>query len=262
MAADVPSATVYVNNVNEKIRGEKLMQGLRQLFNPMGKIRKIHARRSLKLRGQAFVVFDRVNDAQNAIDKLQNFSFYGKPLRMAITQEPSDQTLRAQGVEPDRRPAHPKKGMVAVKLERTKGSGSRSVPTATPVAQPFAPSATLDVPPPPPQLPPARAHTNGGADPVASTGEGSGFVIPPAVAAPAPPYNVLFCEELPAEATEEMLVALFSQYAGFMGVRMVAARGCAFLDFKSEPEATVALHGLSGFKLTEERPLKLSYARQ
>ena len=86
--------------------------------------------------------------------------------------------------------------------------------------------------------------------------------MPPATLPPALPHNVLFCEGLPAEATEEIISTLFAQYAGFKGVRMVRARACAFVDFGTEPEATTALHALSGFKLTEEHPLKISYARQ
>ncbi|GAB5034517.1 u1 small nuclear ribonucleoprotein a-like [Nannochloropsis oceanica] len=251
MDDDTPTATVYVNNINEKVRGEKLMQGLKQVFTPIGKVKKIHARKSLKLRGQAFIIYDRVVDAQSAVTKLQGFSFYGKSLRLAFADCPSDLTLKARGEVPERRPAHPKKGMVAVKLEKVGSSGGRAVPKATPVAQPFAPEAAFGSRPPPPPMQPG--HVNG----AAAEGHMSTAALPPAL-----PHNVLFCEELPSEATEEMLATLFAQYAGFKGVRMVRARACAFVDFGSEPEATTALHGLAGFKLTEENPLKVSYARQ
>jgi len=247
MDDNTPTATVYVNNINEKVRGEKLMHGLKQVFTPIGKVSKIHTRKSLKLRGQAFIVYDRVVDAQTAVTKLQGFSFYGKPLRLAFAHDPSDLTLKARGEVPERRPAHPKKGMVAVKLEKVGSSGSRAVPKATPVAQPFVPQAAFGAPPPPPPMPPG--HVNGA-------------VMPPAALPPALPHSVLFCEGLPAEATEEMLSTLFMQYAGFNGVRMVRARACAFVDFGSEQEATTALHGLAGFKLTEEYALKSAYARQ
>lgn len=250
MDDDTPTATVYVNNINEKVRGEKLMHGLKQVFTTkIGKVSKIHCRKSLKLRGQAFIVYDRVVDAQTAVTKLQGFSFYGKPLRLAFAHEPSDLTLKARGEVPERRPAHPKKGMVAVKLEKVGSSGSRAVPKATPVAQPFVPQGAFGAPPPPPPMPPG--HLNG-----------AGPMMPPAALPPALPHNVLFCEGLPAEATEEMLSTLFAQYAGFKGVRMVRARACVFVDFGSEPEATTALQGLADFKLTEEHPLKIAYARQ
>lgn len=252
MEDDTPTATVYVNNINEKVRGEKLMHGLKQVFSKGGKVHKIHCRKSLKLRGQAFIIYDRVVDAQTAVTKLQGFSFYGKPLRLAFAHEPSDVTLKARGEVPERRPAHPKKGMVAVKLEKVGSSGSRAVPKATPVAQPFVPQAAFGAPPPPPPMPPG--HVNGAA--------AGGPMMPPAALPPALPHNVLFCEGLPAEATEEMLSTLFAQYVGFKGVRMVRARNCAFIDYGSEPEATTALHGLSGFKLTEEYALKIAYARQ
>lgn len=47
-----PHPTVYVNNINEKIRGEKLRRGLRQVFAPFGKIRKISVRKGIKSHGQ------------------------------------------------------------------------------------------------------------------------------------------------------------------------------------------------------------------
>ena len=47
-----PNPTLYVNNINEKVRGEKLRRGLKQVFTPFGKILKISVRKSLAMRGQ------------------------------------------------------------------------------------------------------------------------------------------------------------------------------------------------------------------
>lgn len=178
-----------------------------------------------------------MKDAEAAVAKLQGFSFYGKPLKVAFANTPSDHTLRKAGEKPEQRPAHPKKGMVAVKLEKLGTSGSRAVPKATTVATPFVPAFGAPVPPPPKSTMPRE--------------------LPPAM-----PHNVLFLEGLPAEATEDMLSTLFSQYPGFQGVRMVTAKACAFVDYGSEPEATVAIEALNGFKLSEEHALKVSYARK
>lgn len=89
----------------------------------------------LLLHLQAFIIYDTLEAAQTALAKAQNFSFYGKPLQVAFARTPSDISLRKVGQEPEKRPAHPKKGMVAVKLEKA----SKPAPAAVPVAHPFVP---------------------------------------------------------------------------------------------------------------------------
>jgi hypothetical protein len=66
--------------VAEKIKGEKLKRGLRLVFQHYGKIHKISIRKSLGLRGQAFVVYHTTEAAAAAVEKAQGFNFYGKPL--------------------------------------------------------------------------------------------------------------------------------------------------------------------------------------
>jgi len=58
-----------------------------------------------------------------------------------------------------------------------------------------------------------------------------------------------------------MLQMLFRQYAGYKEVKMVG-EGNATVEFGSEDEATSALKGLNGFKLTTESTLDLGYAKQ
>lgn len=47
-----PHPTIYVNHINEKIKGEKLKRGLRQVFAVYGKIRKINVRKGIRFHGQ------------------------------------------------------------------------------------------------------------------------------------------------------------------------------------------------------------------
>lgn len=59
-----------------------------------------------------------------------------------------------------------------------------------------------------------------------------------------------------------MLAMLFRQYAGFAEVRMVPGKtGIAFVEFGDEAQATVAKDGLQGFKITNEKPMKVSFAK-
>lgn len=58
---------------------------MRTIFEQFGPVIEVHARRTYKLRGQAWVVFERGQDAEAAVKLIQGFPFYGKPLvRLAV----------------------------------------------------------------------------------------------------------------------------------------------------------------------------------
>ena len=50
------------------------------MFSSFGRILKVFAAKTYKLRGQAWVVYDSKEAAQLALQGLQNFDFYDKPL--------------------------------------------------------------------------------------------------------------------------------------------------------------------------------------
>lgn len=58
----------------------ELKKSLHAIFSQFGTILDIYAEKSLKLRGQAFVIFKDINSASNAIRSMQNFPFYDKPM--------------------------------------------------------------------------------------------------------------------------------------------------------------------------------------
>ena len=64
-----------------------------------------------------------------------------------------------------------------------------------------------------------------------------------------PPSHILIAQGLSEDVTLEMLKILFHQYAGYKDVRLPRP-GLAFIEFESEPHATLTLHALHGFKLT------------
>lgn len=86
---------------------------------------------------------------------------------------------------------------------------------------------------------------------------------PVAAEPPAPPNSILFAQNLPREANNEMLEMLFQQFPGFKEVRMIDAKpGIAFIEFGDENQATVALQALNNFKITPTNPMQISYAKK
>ena len=50
------------------------------------------------MRGQAFVVYDSIDDARNAMGLLQNFLLYGKAIRISFARETSHVILKREGI--------------------------------------------------------------------------------------------------------------------------------------------------------------------
>ena len=98
MQADVPpNQTIYINNLNEKIKKEELKKSLYAVFSQFGKIVDIVACKTLKLRGQAWVVFEDVTSATNALRQMQDFPFYDKSMRIQYAKTKSDAIAKANG---------------------------------------------------------------------------------------------------------------------------------------------------------------------
>lgn len=75
-----PNNTIYINNLNEKIKKEELKKSLYAIFSQFGQILDIVALKTLKMRGQAFVIFKEIQSATNALRSMQGFPFYDKPM--------------------------------------------------------------------------------------------------------------------------------------------------------------------------------------
>ncbi|CAE7932040.1 unnamed protein product [Symbiodinium sp. KB8] len=98
VASDVaPSQTLYLNNLNEKLKKGALKKGLYAVFTQFGPVMDIVACRTNRLRGQAWVVFENVADATNALRQMQGFPFFDKPMRIQFAKEKSDVVAKLDG---------------------------------------------------------------------------------------------------------------------------------------------------------------------
>mmetsp|Transcript_30778 Transcript_30778/g.70582 ORF Transcript_30778/g.70582 Transcript_30778/m.70582 type:complete len:244 (+) Transcript_30778:72-803(+) len=233
--ADIqPSQSLYVNNLNEKIRVQELKCCLFELFSTYGEVIDIVAAASLKKKGQAFIVFSDMSCATNALRALQGFQFLDKPMRVNYAKSKSDVVALEDGTfkprgkveqkkEADKKPAVPKQkgGVPAVGAPKAAAAAPKML------AHPGAPT---------------------GGKAVADAGE--------------QPSNVLFIENLPAEVNEMMLTMLFRQYPGFQEARLIRGRNVAFIEYSDELQAGIAKHGLQGFRVTPETALKITFAKQ
>lgn len=109
--APAPNATLYVQNLNERIKLPLLKQALEMLFSTYGPVLSVVAHTNLRMRGQAFVSFGDVNTATRALEEVNGFPLYGKGMvrvgadeRISYAKTPSDSVVAAKN--PDELPAH------------------------------------------------------------------------------------------------------------------------------------------------------------
>ncbi|CAM9879611.1 unnamed protein product [Pylaiella littoralis] len=229
--------TIYVSNLNEKIKKPILKKSLHSVFSQFGKIVDIVACRGLKLKGQAWVVFAEQSMATNALRQMQGFPFFEKKMRIQFAKKESDVVTKRSGTY------IPRDKRKLPSADGANGNGVHQPPSAVPVA------AAASVPPPAAAVAAAAA------------------VVPPIVPVqPAGPigdvpHNILYATGLPPEITQVMLSKLFEQYPGFSEARM-APGGQAFIEFADQMQAGIALNALNGFKLSATNPLQLAFARK
>lgn len=239
MTADIkPNHTIYINNLNEKVKKEgklkpkvcviyktnmissflciELKKALHAIFSQFGPILDIIALKTLKMRGQAFVIFKELDSAARALQSMQGFPFYDKPMRIAYAKSDSDLIAKAKGnfVERIRVP----KSDEPKKKKKDKGKAAA------------------------PPLPGA---------------------IPQSALVEQPPNNILFLTNLPEETNEVMLTMLFTQFPGFKEVRLVPGRhDIAFVEFETEFQSGSAKDALQGFKISPTHAVKITFAKK
>lgn len=232
-----PNMTIYINNLNEKVKIDELKQSLHAVFKQFGTILEILAFKTLKHKGQAWLVFKDVASATSAIEKMQGFPFYDKPLRLQYAKSKSDIIAKADGtfVPRERRKRHEEKGKKRKEQHDANQAGMG--------------------------LNPAYAGAYGATPPLSQIPYpgGAKSVIPEA---PAPPNNILFVQNVPHDTTPMALQMFFSQFPGFKEVRMVEAKpGIAFVEYGDEMQATVAMQALQSLKIGQQQ-LLITYAKK
>ncbi|NXL84909.1 RU2B protein, partial [Alectura lathami] len=219
-----PNHTIYINNINDKIKKEELKRSLYALFSQFGHVVDIVALKTMKMRGQAFVIFKELGSSTNALRQLQGFPFYGKPMRIQYAKTDSDIISKMRGTFADNKKRKEKKKAKSLEQSANKKiiqgatQNSASAPGTSPQNQ---------------QVPDN------------------------------PPNYILFLNNLPEETNEMMLSMLFNQFPGFKEVRLVPGRhDIAFVEFENECQAGAARDALQGFKITPSHAMKITYAKK
>lgn len=203
--------TLYLRNLNEKVGVNKLKHKLQTLFSTYGKILQITAHKNLKMKGQAFITFDSAKSATTALNKLQSFVIFDKPVQIQFSKSNSDSHYKLDNQDDDNIPEIKERKRIKVERETQAASRKRKVET-TPNATnlPAAFGATLKKP----KLSDWKSL---------------------------PPNSILLVQNLPETTTVDQLNDNFESLDGFIAIRHVKIRHLAFIEFDNEAQATAAL---------------------
>ena len=242
-----------------------MKDALRELFSEYGDIIDVVAKKNIKAKGQAFIVFDDVEAAQKAIHEVQGFELFGKPMVLDFAKSKSDATILRNGsneeyeVHKRRRLAEKGNLMRGYRirlrvadlafLERRQASEAAESQKKL--------KRTADVP----AEATGRAVKSTRGTGLKSSNPGAGVVVPEEYL---PPNKILFLQNLPESFDVDSLTSIFSSFEGFKEVRLVPGRkGIAFVEYDAEAGAISAKERTAGMALgTEGRLMKVVYQRK
>jgi RNA recognition motif-containing protein len=239
---------------------------LRVIFSEYGNVIDIVAKTNLKAKGQAFVVFDKPESAVAAIEEVQGFELFDKPMQLALARTRSDATVLQNGNEEEfdahkrRRMAERGTRFLVRQAQFTanrpstadKKKALESAEEQKRLKRPL-PGAAAEA-----GARPAKAARGAG---LKATGPGPAAVVPDEYL---PPNRILFVQNLPDDFDKDALTAIFGRFEGFREVRMVPGRsGIAFVEYDAEAGAITAKENTAGMPLKNgEKIMKVTYQRQ
>jgi RNA recognition motif-containing protein len=239
---------------------------LHVIFSEYGNVIDIVAKTNLKAKGQAFVVFDKPESAVAAIEEVQGFELFDKPMQLALARTRSDATVLQNGNE-EEFDAHKRRRMaergtrflvrhaqLTANCPSTadKKKALESAEEQKRLKRPLQGAAAEA------GARPAKAARGAG---LKATGPGPAAVVPDEYL---PPNRILFVQNLPDDFDKDALTAIFGRFEGFREVRMVPGRsGIAFVEYDAEAGAITAKENTAGMPLKNgEKIMKVTYQRQ
>jgi RNA recognition motif-containing protein len=271
-----PNATLYIKNIDWKIKKGLLRRALYSLFTRHGKVLDIITLRKDGLRGQAFVIMESVSAATAALQAEQGFTFFQKDMVIEYARTKSDMIAKRDGdYIPKAQRLRQQQQQQQQQQQRNKILNTEVVDDAmnTEVTD-MGGTTTLSIAPQPSVSDDTVAIN--GTDTVdattTTTTTTSVAVSVTAVSFSTTPTSTLIAYQLPIECNEIMLHILFQQYSGYQPpVRMMTSTTTniatddskvppyGIIAFDSVANATTAYNALNGFQLSTKEKLQLTY---
>jgi len=227
------SETLYIQNLNEKIKVDVLKASLRGLFKSYGEVLDVVAHSNLRMRGQAFVSFADPQVAKKAMKEVKGFPLYSKPMQISFAKTRSDAVVKK--LDGEHFDEHKTKRVEHKKATRYTNPLKRKFKAKRMAAEIDGAAAAPAPKRPNVQMPDEYL----------------------------PPNKILFLQNLPESVTKDQLLALFAQYPNLHEVRLIPTKkDIAFVEYIDEGSAGVAKDALHNYKLDGENKIKITFARK
>jgi len=269
-----PNPTVYLKNLNDKVKKEELCSQIYALFSPYGHILDIVAKRGSQMKGQAFVVFRDIASATGAMRGLDGELFYDKKIHIEYARKQSHATLRL--VDPNFvSPIFRIPGSTSAASSYPKSNNGVSKVTVSQAeneqkkrerGEEGANQMDED------EEEGERKRKKGDeedADPDdmdmdEDEDEVGAHKASTSTPSHRPPSAVLFCQNLPLEVTDDVLGVLFQQYPGFSTTAVshpnpTTKTKTANVRYDTADQAATARDALDGFMIKRGWKMKVDF---
>ncbi|KAK0554790.1 hypothetical protein OC845_000612 [Tilletia horrida] len=237
------SETVYVRNLNEKVRLPILKETLTNLFSLYGDVLSVTAHSNLRMRGQAFIALDNKAAANKAVKEQLAFA---KTLSDSVVAAKAVKTKREDGEETEA-----EAGVVSLeehkKQRLEKKKETRSEWRKKRLERKLADGRA------------AAGETDGQAAATAAAQRRQNVQLPDEYV---PPNKILFLQNIAAKVTKDDLDTMFSAFSNLVEVRTIPGKSdIAFVEFTDIPSSAAARERLNGHAFPDGTKLKITYAR-
>lgn len=227
--------TLYINNLNEKINQKNIKKALYNTFSKFGKIKDIKMKNTLQMRGQAFVIFEKVEDAIDAASKVSGSCIYKKLLKIDYAKSKSYlyKNINCTESEENDNLKHLRKISV-INREKFYNNYNKKL-----LDNKNLKSQTLNN---------AYANSNDMANNTKILNEKS------------IPTSKLFISDLAENIQENEIKSIFERFQGFKEIRYIKEKKVCFVEFENVNQASKAAFSLNKTKLGDH-VLNINYAK-
>lgn len=225
-----PLETIYINNLNDRVSLAKQREKLLSIFGKHGEILQITLHKNLKMKGQAFITYGSVSEAEKAIERSRGIKVFSKAINVTFAKSRSDSYYSK--IDPANEEQVTSRKRAKEEKEEQRKKAKLEEPAKDEKAAVSAPA--------PKKKASARAWSN------------------------VPPNSILLLQNLPTGTGQKQLEEIFAKFPGFVKIRLIAPRNLSFVEFEDEDLSTKCLEdvGTEGLKDQLGEDFVFSYAKK
>jgi RNA recognition motif-containing protein len=230
-----PCETLYIKNLNEKIKIDELKEALNKEFSQYGEIIEIRVRNTIRLKGQAFISFKTKEESSKAKKNLNDKLFLNKKLIIEFAKTPSDSILLLQGKLTENQ-----KKIKDLSRKRKRDEFYENLKN---------------------EIEKEKNNNINNNEMIINAKDSNENEISIKIN-PEEVNKSLFVQGLKNSVTNQMLIDLFNSLSGFKEVKYFPTKGICFVEYDTVENATNALLKYDKFDLGNDCILRVSFSKK